>query len=241
MTRQKKKRKLRVKGLIFLLLFLYLLIMFGYYVFSVPVKRIVVIGNDLVSENEILKIANIKEKMPLFKIKVKNITKKIERIDLINNVRCQKNFFGKLTITVEENKLLFYNNVIKKLVLSNGTEIEDTGIYLGYPTLINYVPSEIYSAFIKGVADVNTDILNMISEIEYSPDRYEDKIVDDKRFLMRMNDGNRVYINVPNLKKLNKYQTIYASIGEDDGTLYLDSSSNNYIFNTNKDNDKNEN
>ena len=33
----------------------------------------------------------------------------------------------------------------------------------------------------------------------------KDKIVDDKRFLLRMNDGNIVYINTINIEKFNNY------------------------------------
>ncbi len=69
----------------------------------------------------------------------------------------------------------------------------------------------------------------MISEIEYSVEKYNDKVVDEERFLLRMIDGNTIYVNLVNIEKLNKYQEIYAAL-QDKGTLYLDSSSKNYVF-----------
>ena len=44
-----------------------------------------------------------------------------------------------------------------------------------------------------------------------------------------MIDGNTIYVNLVNIEKLNKYQEIYAAL-QDKETLYLDSSSKNYVF-----------
>ena len=44
-----------------------------------------------------------------------------------------------------------------------------------------------------------------------------------------MKDGNTIYVNLINIEKLNKYQEIYSAL-TDKGTLYLDSSSKNYVF-----------
>ena len=54
-----------------------------------------------------------------------------------------------------------------------------------YPTLINYVPDTIYLEFIESMKKIDKDILNRISEIKYDPND-----VDDRRFLLTMNDGN---------------------------------------------------
>ena len=45
-----------------------------------------------------------------------------------------------------------------------------------------------------------------------------------------MNDGNTVYINLINIKNLNKYQSIYATLNDVLGVVYLDSSSNENIY-----------
>ena len=45
-----------------------------------------------------------------------------------------------------------------------------------------------------------------------------------------MNDGNTVYINLINIKNLNKYQSIYATLNDTLGVIYLDSSSNENIY-----------
>ena len=65
----------------------------------------------------------------------------------------------------------------------------------------------------------------MINEIEYTPYKAQDgTIIDDELFTLKMNDGNTVMIDIVNIKNLNKYTTIYASLGMDQtkGIVYLD-------------------
>ena len=229
---KKTRKKPRIRGFILFFLVLYLIAMIIYYILMMPIKNIVVKDNKLVTEKQIIDVINIDETTPLFKINSHVLRKKLKKnIPLINDCKIKANIFGKVTITVEENKILYYDLRDDKLVLSNNTKIKDDKKYIGYPTLVNYVPSDIIEEFVKGFSKIDNDIIMMISEIEYSPDRYNETIIDDERFILRMNDGNKVYINIVNIEKLNKYQTIYATVGSG-GILYLDSSSKNYIFKT---------
>ncbi len=229
---KKTRKKPRIRGFILFFLVLYLIAMIIYYILMMPIKNIVVKDNKLVTEKQIIDVINIDETTPLFKINSHVLRKKIKKnIPLINDCKIKANIFGKVTITVEENKILYYDLRDDKLVLSNNTKIKDDKKYIGYPTLVNYVPSDIIEAFVKGFSKIDNNVIIMISEIEYSPDRYNETIIDSERFILRMNDGNKVYINIVNIEKLNKYQTIYATVGSG-GILYLDSSSKNYIFKT---------
>ncbi len=232
MTNKKTRKRPRIKGFIIFFLVLYLIGMIIYYLFTTPIRNIVIKGTNLLTDKEILDVINIDENTPYFKVNSLSLKKKVlKEIPLVNECKIRKNIFGKVTITIEENKILYYDYLDDKLMLSNGKMIDDENKYLGYPTLVNYVPSDIIKAFIKGFSRIDSNIVMMISEIEYSPDRYNDVIIDSERFVLRMNDGNKVYINTVNIEKLNKYQTIYASL-ESGGILYLDSSSKNYIFRT---------
>ena len=87
-----------------------------------------------------------------------------------------------------------------------------------YPTLINYVPDTIYLEFIESMKKIDKDILNRISEIKYDPND-----VDDRRFLLTMNDGNYVYININRFNNLNMYQKLITKLMGKKGILYLDS------------------
>jgi len=155
-------------------------------------------------------------------------------LDLIKNVKIKKNYFGKLSIKITEDKVLFYNWNNKKIILSSGKEINYSDKYLGIPTLINYVPNDIYEEFIDKLNKIDKDMLALVSEIEYSPSMINDKIVDENRFLFRMNDGNIVYINTINIEKFNSYLDNYEArvnkTGDVKGCLYLDSDSENITF-----------
>lgn len=217
-----KKKKLNFKRIIILLLFVYIIGCFFYYLFNLPIKNIYIKGNNRVTEYEIISTAKIKNYPSLFKISKKSIIKSLEKIPLINNVTVEKNLLGKLTITIEENKILFLQKSTNKMYLSNNNSIEDNN-YLGVPILVNYVPDELFIELITAFNKLDNDILIKISEIEYS--QYKTStgdIIDDERFLLRMNDGNTVYINLVNIKKMNLYDKIYLTL-EGKGTLYLDS------------------
>lgn len=234
---KKKKKKFKFTSLLVILLLLYIIGMIIYYFFTMPIKNITIKGNNLVKESQILKVAKVEDDSSLFRVSNHSLKKKITKnIPLVKDVKVKKDLFGNVELTIEENKILFYNTLEDNYHLSNNTTIKDESI-IGYPTLVNYVPKEILSSFVKKLSKVDDNIIKMISEIEYSPDKHENVVLDEERFLLRMNDGNMIYINTVNIEKLNKYQTIYASLNGK-GTLYLDSSSKNYIFETKKEEKK---
>ncbi len=226
---KKPKKKVRITGIIFLLLFVYLLITLIYYFIKLPIKNISIKGNNLLTEEDVISQSKISYNDSIFKISTYKIEKNLEKNPLIKKAKIERGLNGTIIINIEENKILFLNVLTKKLVLSNEEEIDIEDKYIGYPVLINYVPSEIYKELIKSLAKVDNSNYQMISEIEYSVDKYENTVIDDERFLLRMKDGNTIYVNLINIEKLNKYQEIYSAL-TDKGTLYLDSSSKNYVF-----------
>ena len=228
---EKRKKKMRLKKRRFAIIIAVLL--FGaisfFYLFNLRIMQIEITGTNLLTDNEIIEIAGIKNYPKLFSVTSFTLKNRIKKLDLVNNVKVTKNLFGKLSIKVDEARVLFYNKNNDKIVLSNEKEIEFSQKYLGIPTLLNYVPSDIYKDLIKGLNYINDDVLRLISEMEYSPSKTSDgEIIDDNRFMLRMNDTNTVYMNTINIKKLNKYMeitsTVIATNAEKYGVLYLDSS-----------------
>ena len=223
------KRKIKWKVLlkIFFLLFGVGLIFF--YLMNVRTKHIVISGNSLVSDNEIIITAGFKNYPYLFRISNKEIKERLESIPLLTSIKVQKSLLGTLTIYVEETKPLFYNRNNDRLVLSDGKEVT-SAILDGVPTLINYVPDTLYDRLVEELASIDKNVLTLISEIEYQPWQSNDVMIDDTRFFLRMTDGNSVYVNLINLQKLNTYIEIFASLEDKKGILYLDSSSDKISF-----------
>ena len=237
-TRVKKGKRLRLnyKKLFRFLVVLTIIIGIIYYLLNLNIRFIEINGTNYLTDNEIITKANIKDYPKIFSFNSLSIASKLKELPLVDDVKIQKNLWGKLTINITEAKVLFYNKSSNKIVLSNAKEINNDTRYLGIPTLLNYVPDDIYNDLITGLTKIDNNVLRMISEIEYSPSKsLNGDVIDNTRFLLRMNDGNTVYMNTINITQLNKYieicSAILATQGKKSGTLYLDSSTEeNYSF-----------
>lgn len=230
-TKKVIKKKLKISGLLFLLVFIIIITFSFYSVFNLPIKHIHITGNTNVSDNEIINVANIKYYPPIFKVNKKELQEQIMSLPLVKDVSVKKNIFGTLEIYVEEYKILFLNKSTNELVLNNNKSIENNFNYTRIPTLVNRVPDNIYEELVDGLSSIDYDILTSISEIEYSKATNKDnEIIDEKRFILRMNDGNTVIMNTVNIKRLNSYNTIYSSLSDELGTIYLDSIAEENIY-----------
>jgi len=224
------KRRINVIALIVIILVVYLVGSFIYYLAALPIKNIYIKGNYYLSDAEIIETSGIKNYPPLLKISRGKIKKKLKRNNYINDVKVRKKLNGTIIITVSESKPLFYNRSTNKIVLLNKKEVENN-IDERIPSLINIVPSDLYDSLVGAFNKVDYNIILQISEIEYYPDIINDKIIDPERFQLRMIDGNSVYINPVNIKKLNQYFDLYDKVPDGmKGIFYLDSNNGNVMF-----------
>lgn len=232
MEKKKAKKKIRFGGILVLILFGYLLFSLVSYLAKMPIKQIEIKNNYYLTDDYIINLLDLNNKK-LLEFSTHRAEKKLNKEDLVITSDVKKNIFGKIVIDVNEEKILFYNWNNKKIVLKT-EEIDYQDTYLGVPALINYVPSDVYKEFVKKYSELDRNIIAMISEIEYDPDKLNDVVLDETRFLLRMNDGIKVYVNVYNLKKMNNYLEIYDAILKNNSPknacLYLDSNSKNYIY-----------
>lgn len=247
MANKKVKRRLNIKGLFVILLTLYLFIMLVYYVFTMPIKTIVINGNNIIKDKEIIEISGLTNYPSLFGTSTHSIKKKIKTLDLIENVKIKKNINGTLTIDIKEEKVLFLNKSTGKYALSNNKEVLLSEPILGIPVLVNYTSTEIYEDLIKKMSKLDEDIIALISEIEYSPDVKDNITIDEYRFYLRMNDGNRAYINIANFDRLQEYKDLFSTVeaiyGGKKGTFNLDviyTDGNNVTFKVDKEGDTDE-
>lgn len=201
-----------------------------YYCFNLPVKLILIKGNNLVSDAKIIETASITDKTKIFALSSSKVKKKLQDLPMIDCVKITKYLSGKIVISVKELNVLYYKVLDDVYILGNGEKTNALSDTLGVPTLVNYTPKDIEESLIKKLNNINNDILYKVSEIEYSPDIKNEKVIDNNRFLLKMNDGNFVYINLANINNLNKYEEIYSTLDENEkGVLNLDSWGNNGI------------
>ena len=219
MKKNKKKKKLNIIKLLVFILIFYIIIYSIYSLFNMKIRNIVIKGNTYLKDYEIIEQANIKDYPPMLTLNKNKTINKLKELDLISDATIKKSFDFTLTIEVVEKKIILeYDN---NYYLSDGSKIK--GSYLGTPTLVNYVPEGTLKKFLNEMGQLDYDIINSISEIEYSPTKNSDgNITDEDIFIFKMNDGMIVYISTDKIDIMNKYQKIYASLGDKKGILHLD-------------------
>lgn len=198
-----------------------------------PIKHIEISGNNIVSDAEVLRVTNLKDYPSILKYSTRKLEKKIKSIELIDDVKVRKWFGLKIIIKVKENKMLFYNKDTSKIVLSNGNIIKnDYNNVVGIPILINDVKSNLLSKFIENFSKLDDNIIYEMESIAYDPLVNKDgTIMTEDRFKIIMNDGNTIIANSKSVSVINKYNSIYASIGGKKGTINLDSNKlSNLVF-----------
>lgn len=222
MAKKKKKRVIKIKNVCILLGILLLLIGLGYYIFTMPIKNIYIKGNEIISDNEIIKSTNLYNYPSFLLTKKSQLKKNINKNQYIKSINISKKLGNIIEIKIEEYKPIAINKE-ENIIIETGKTLENIYNLTDVPILINEISNqEIYNDFTNKFSKINTNILRQISQIEYSPVE-----VDEDRFLLYMNDSNLVYITLTKIDKLNKYNKIKDVLEGKNGIIYLDSG--NYV------------
>lgn len=211
---EKRKRKLNIKRLLVFLLILYIFGSFLFTIITYPIKNIYVINNNILSDQEVIDIAGIREYPSILLTTKGRIRKKLLKNSLIKSVIINKSISGKVTLIIEENKPLFYDLLKKQSVLSNGKYIDQT---FDIPILINTMPKEVYEKLIESFNKIDQDVFFKLSEIEYAKTEQ-----DDERFLIKTTDKIKIYVNIRRFEDINYYNELLSTLDNKTGTWYLD-------------------
>lgn len=214
----KKKTKLKLIPILLFLLLIVIVFFLVSFFMNAKIKNIYIYDNNLLSEQEIIEMANIQNYPSFLKTSSTKIKKSLQEHPYIKGVKVKKSLIATISIYITEYNLLFIKESDGKIVVDNNKEITAPSKVKGVPTLVNFVPDMVYSDFIDEMKNVNLGVKDKISQIEYAPNEY-----DDERFLLYMNDGNSVYVTITRFNLINKYNEIYPTLGGKKGILYLDS------------------
>lgn len=214
MQKKRKKRKLRV-GRLFLLLLIIGAISFACFKFiDIPIRSIIIKGNNVLTDNEIIKQAGLEDYPSYFSVLSIVVKNKLKKNPYIEEVKVSKGILN-VKITVKEKKVLYIKSDTNEKVTIDGV-IKDKKLVCA-PYLLENVPEKKQARFIKAMNKIDADILCQMSQIKYDPNE-----IDNDRYYVFMNDGNSVYLTVNKFDKINKYNTILENVGKQNGTLYLD-------------------
>ena len=215
--KKRVKRKFNFMKFLKFILFVIIICLIINYLFSIKTKNIVILNTNYYSDEIIIETAKLEKYPEFLKLKKEDIKNKLLKLDLIEDVKIKKRFGYVLELDIKEKKVLYVTRSTNKYKLSTFEDIENNNEY-DVPMLINFVPEDIEKEFTEKLSKVETNILSLISEIEYSTTDY-----DDERFILYMNDGNQVYVTNNRVEVLNKYIDIMKKISSDKkGILYLD-------------------
>ncbi|MBQ9072452.1 MAG: FtsQ-type POTRA domain-containing protein [Bacilli bacterium] len=211
-----KKRKLNKKRFFIFLIILIIIVLLIYKLFNTNITNIYISGNSYLTDQEIIDMAGITKYPNSINNMSYSIKNRLEKNKYIYSAKVNKNLFlNKVYIEVKENYPLFYYQSEVKTILYNGDKVDDKFSTI---TVINKIPDTIYDKFLSKLKQVDNDILNRMSEIEYKPND-----VDEERFFILMNDGNYVYLTLNKFLTINKYIEMIKSFDNQKGILYLDS------------------
>ena len=217
-AKKKKKRVFKIKNIIILFSVFCMIVGLFYYAITMPIKNIYIKGNNILSDDEIIKLASLEE-YPSFLFSLKSkIKNNLEQNIYIKEAQITKKFRNIIEIMIKEYQPI----VITKegnILLSSGQIVENNHDLTDAPLMVNSIDNKkIEKNFALKFGNIDMNILRQISQIEYSP-----VTVDEDRFLLYMNDGNLVYITLTKINKLNKYNQIKDKLDGKKGIIYLDS------------------
>jgi cell division septal protein FtsQ len=202
----------------------------AYYLYTQPIKNILIKGNYLVNDAEIIRAARIENYPSFLGFSRNSAETRLNNLTLVESVKISRDLRFRLTIEVLEARPVFLYNTNRQLMLSNGEFTDNTHEFLGIPTLINFAPEVVLQGLTTKLRDIDPAVLHLISEFEYAPLFSESgMVIDETRFILYMNDGNEVHININRGRNLNRYPEIFASLGSVQGIIYLDSRQNAYF------------
>lgn len=214
----RKKKKLNWLKVIIFILFLYFVCYFIFDITNFRTKNLIIKGNYYLTDEEVIEQAELEEYPSYFLTNIFSIKKKLLKNNMIKDAKVRRNLNMGYVITIEEEKILYKRRSDSYYVLSGQKETTLKSNISGVATLINYTPKKQEKQLQKEFSKLDIDILNKISEIEYSPNK-----TDDERFLLYMTDGNLVYITLTKVDELNYYIKIVNQLDGKKGVLNLDS------------------
>lgn len=216
-TSYKKGKRRKLKLIPVLILFSAIIVALGisFLFLSLPIKNIYVYNNTILKDQEIIELLGLEDYPAIIKCMPNSLENTLKKNVYIKNAKVKRVGLRGISISVKENLPLFYDKNKNKNILLDGSETSDKQ---EIPVLINYTPDKKYERLKSELKSLDRNILLRISEIEYKPND-----VDNGRFILRMNDGNYVYITLIKLNLLNDYINIIKNFGNKKGILYLDS------------------
>ncbi|MDQ0270330.1 cell division protein FtsQ/DivIB [Cytobacillus purgationiresistens] len=223
--KQQRKKKAN-KRLIFLLLLFFILIVFVIY-FQSPlsnIKKIEILGNNIYSKEEIIKISGINDSTNIWKVDKKEVINQLKGLPEMQSAEVKIQFPNTVSLEVSEYKRMAYIMKDKGYlpVLENGKVLDNQAneeIPANAPILIGFSEGNPLETMIQELESLPEEVQNSISEIHHTP-----KKTDKYHITLYMNDGFEVIASLRSFaEKMTHYPSIIAQLdGNQKGVIDLE-------------------
>lgn len=215
--REARKQRANRTLIFFLSIFFILILLIVYAQSSLShVRTIKVAGNEIISDEVIVKASGITKDTNLWEINKNEIIKKIKQLDEIEHVEIKRKFPNSVQIIVKEYERIAYLAKEGKYfpIVETGkvlAELPKEEYPHDAPIFVDIQNHLIVEELASELALVPNGILNRISEIYYEPTEN-----DPNRIIIYMNDGNIVHSTVRNFaSRISAYPAIAKEIDPD--------------------------
>ena len=136
-----KKKKLRLLPFFIFIIVVAIIVFSCLFVLDTKVKNIIITGNEVLSDDEIIELAGLTNYPSFYKTLNITIKNNITKDPLIKSVNINRSFYHIIEIEVEEYEILYKREDNGKYVLENKEEITLNKVTpYTIPRLINEIP-----------------------------------------------------------------------------------------------------
>ena len=136
-----KKKKLRLLPFFIFILVIAIIVFTVLILLDTKVKNIIITGNDIISDEEIINRAGLTNYPSFYKTSTRIMEDKIEDNPLVKSVDIKRDFYHIFNIELEEYEILYKREDNGKYVLESKEEITlENNIPYMIPRLINEIP-----------------------------------------------------------------------------------------------------
>lgn len=198
-NKKKKKFKRKIKAFIIMMI---LVLIASYFVSDYSrIQSIEVSGNHRVSTSLILDNISINKKNIYLFIDKKKVANEVKELGLIKKANVSCDFFGHLSIEIEEADPVAYCVIDKKTYvideLGKVSETNDKKMIADLqstPQLKQFPDLKFLELFAKEYVQVSGIIKTQTSDITYAPQKH-----DETRVEFLMDDGKKIYVKVEDM------------------------------------------
>lgn len=234
--KQERKKKANRRLIIYLSIFFFLISVIVYLQSSLShVKTVEVLGNSLVSDQEIIDQSSLSENTNMWMINESEVVHAISQNSAVKSVEVQRQLPWTIVIQLAEYSHVGYikENGNFLPIMGNGkvlTKVKQETVNGDAPFILGFSDKEYLKKMTEELSKLPKSILNLISELHWKPND-----TNKNEILLYMNDGFVVNGTIRNFaEKMKVYPSIVAQLKpENKGVIHIGVGAYFEEFNTN--------